>query len=340
MPDIPFLYKKDLRKQVMIILLCLIGYFVITLIVNSFVMIIGMFASGLFSEMMRIASDPSNIGMSYDELTAQVQSLTLESLGPWMGFASCAAAAIGACIMFALRGKRLVTSDLTHVNQRIHIPHFLQIIVLILGVGAVWALGEFLAQALMVPQGGSSSGGMLDETINALAKSFWGIAYIVLVGPIFEEIIFRGAIMRSLQRYGVNFSIVISSLLFGAYHMILFQSIFAFFVGLLLAYVCQRFSIKWAMLLHILNNGLSVLFLLLGVSDLGMVVFYAVALSGSVIIVIAQRKLIAAEIQRGRPVGMLDALGVPPGGYPPPPAAAWPGVPPTSYPPPAAAWLG
>jgi hypothetical protein len=34
---------------------------------------------------------------------------------------------------------------------------------------------------------------------------------------------------------------------------------FAFFVGLILAYCTLRFSIKWAMLLHAANNGFATL---------------------------------------------------------------------------------
>ena len=122
--------------------------------------------------------------------------------------------------------------------------------------------------------------------------------------------------MRSLQRYGVNFAIVVSALLFGAYHFILFQSIFAFFTGLLLAYVCQRFSIKWSMLLHILNNGFSMVCLRLNVPANALYIFYAVALLGSVIIIISRRKFIASEIRRGRPTAMPEVLAIPQVNYP------------------------
>jgi hypothetical protein len=78
---------------------------------------------------------------------------------------------------------------------------------------------------------------------------------------------FRGAVLRALQPYGTNFAIVLTSLLFGLYHLVLFQGAFAFFVGLVFAYCALRFSIKWSMLLHLINNSLSMLLLYLGVTS-------------------------------------------------------------------------
>ena len=81
--------------------------------------------------------------------------------------------------------------------------------------------------------------------------------YAGVLGPIVEEVIFRGAVLRSLEKYGKVFAIVVSSILFGLFHGNLVQGIFAVMVGLVLAYVTEEYSIKCAMLLHILNNTVS-----------------------------------------------------------------------------------
>jgi membrane protease YdiL (CAAX protease family) len=102
----------------------------------------------------------------------------------------------------------------------------------------------------------------LDESYSSVMEGLYtpvGFLYIVLIGPIFEELIFRGAIFGALRRYGNNFAILFSSLLFGFYHMLILQIPFAFVIGLLLGYVASRWSLRASIVLHIIVNGLSCL---------------------------------------------------------------------------------
>lgn len=78
--------------------------------------------------------------------------------------------------------------------------------------------------------------------------------YTVLAAPVVEEIIFRGLVMRGLERYGRKFAIVASALLFGAFHGNIVQSPYAFVVGLVLGYTAMEYNIGWAMVLHMVNN--------------------------------------------------------------------------------------
>jgi len=57
------------------------------------------------------------------------------------------------------------------------------------------------------------------------------ILYIVLLGPLFEEILFRGVILRTLDRYHRVFAILVSSMLFAMMHLNLQQGITSFFIG-------------------------------------------------------------------------------------------------------------
>lgn len=79
--------------------------------------------------------------------------------------------------------------------------------------------------------------------------------YASLLGPVAEELIFRGFVLRTLQKHGKTFAIVTSALLFGIYHGNLVQGIFAFLVGLVLGYTALEYSLRWSIALHILNNG-------------------------------------------------------------------------------------
>jgi membrane protease YdiL (CAAX protease family) len=72
------------------------------------------------------------------------------------------------------------------------------------------------------------------EQATAQTNSFSMFLYLGLGAPVVEEIVFRGAILRGLERYGKWFAVLISALLFGVFHGNLIQSPYAFLVGLVL----------------------------------------------------------------------------------------------------------
>ncbi len=66
------------------------------------------------------------------------------------------------------------------------------------------------------------------------------LMYIIL-GPAVEEAVFRGAVFQLLrERVNAVLTIVISALVFGAVHANLVQFIYAFLMGILLAYAMER----------------------------------------------------------------------------------------------------
>lgn len=92
------------------------------------------------------------------------------------------------------------------------------------------------------------------EMASANADSVSMFLYMGLFAPVFEEILFRGLILRSMMPYGKKFAILVSAVLFGVFHGNLAQSPYAFAVGLVLGYVAVEYSIAWAMVLHMFNN--------------------------------------------------------------------------------------
>lgn len=78
--------------------------------------------------------------------------------------------------------------------------------------------------------------------------------YVAIIAPIFEEIIFRGVILRNLLPYGKKFAIIASSFLFGLLHGNIIQSPYAFMVGLVLGYTAVEYGMIWSVVLHIFNN--------------------------------------------------------------------------------------
>ena len=89
-----------------------------------------------------------------------------------------------------------------------------------------------------------------------LDRQWWPLtmAGVVVVGPLIEEILFRGFVMRKLSRYGRNFAIFFSAALFGLYQANFVQMPEAFILGSILGYITFRYSIKWAFILHCIHN--------------------------------------------------------------------------------------
>lgn len=80
------------------------------------------------------------------------------------------------------------------------------------------------------------------------------IMYSCIMGPVFEEFIYRGAVLRSLEKYGRWFAILVSSILFGLMHGNFYQIFMATGVGIILGYLATEYSIKLTIILHICNN--------------------------------------------------------------------------------------
>lgn len=101
---------------------------------------------------------------------------------------------------------------------------------------------------------------IMEQPFDMLLSSWGGILAIAIVGPVFEELLFRGAITQSLlQQYSPRKAIVVSALLFGILHLNPAQMLPAFFCGILLAWTYYKTgSLIPCMLMHILNNSMSV----------------------------------------------------------------------------------
>lgn len=104
---------------------------------------------------------------------------------------------------------------------------------------------------LDIPQG--------DFTFDFSSLSGWlFLFYVCLIGPIFEEVLFRGVILRALNRYNRYFAIIASALIFGLFHLYLEQGAHAFVLGLVLAYASLKTdSLMVPILLHIFHNTLT-----------------------------------------------------------------------------------
>ncbi|MDO4266367.1 MAG: type II CAAX endopeptidase family protein [Eubacteriales bacterium] len=81
--------------------------------------------------------------------------------------------------------------------------------------------------------------------------------YSVLIAPVTEEALFRGVIYRRARKvFGVAPAILLSAFVFGLFHGNMVQFIYAFLIGLVLAFICERYGTLTApMLFHIAANA-------------------------------------------------------------------------------------
>ena len=101
---------------------------------------------------------------------------------------------------------------------------------------------------------------IMEQTFEILQSGWAGILAIAIVGPILEELLFRGAITKALlQQYKPTQAILISAAIFGVFHINPAQILPAFLIGLLFAWIYYKTaSLIPCILMHIFNNSLSV----------------------------------------------------------------------------------
>ena len=110
-------------------------------------------------------------------------------------------------------------------------------------------IGNLLSMAL---SGGTAQNAIADL---AMANDPAMIVFGVILGPIFEEWMFRKQIISRTRRYGEKLSILLSALMFALFHLNLFQFFYAFGLGLMFGYVYMRTSqLRYSIAMHMIIN--------------------------------------------------------------------------------------
>lgn len=101
---------------------------------------------------------------------------------------------------------------------------------------------------------------IMENSFESLQSNWLGVLCITILGPVLEELLFRGAITKALlKQYSPAKAIVFSALIFGIFHLNPVQIVSAGLIGFVLAWIYYKTaSLVPCILLHILNNTLSV----------------------------------------------------------------------------------
>ena len=126
----------------------------------------------------------------------------------------------------------------------------------VIGFALMW-IGSLIGNAVTDLVGlatGRAPAPIVDDMVNAMPLAV-NIVCVCLLGPLCEELLFRGLVAGRLARYGQAPGAFVSALLFALYHANLEQFFYAFLLGLLLAYVYYRTGLlRVSVALHMVLN--------------------------------------------------------------------------------------
>ena len=234
--------EKALRKECNRQGTALLIYKMIMNVAVTVVMIGG--AIGYLLEQMIHGQEDVNILMD-----GFVESL-LQGAGSGWGY--ILAIAIGVMALLLWKKPSFFRHEILKRGRPMGAGSFLTILCLFMGAQLVSQIGIKLMDGILGVFGKSMTQYLEAASVDTGNFSMW--LYAGLGAPIFEEVLFRGLMMRSLEPYGKRMSILVSALLFGFFHGNPVQAPYAALVGLVLGYVAMEYNIIWAMVLHMFNN--------------------------------------------------------------------------------------
>lgn len=202
---------------------------------------------------------------------------------------------IGVGILLLWKKPRFMKNIIFQKNKKMTFVEFLQLLAVFLSAQAILQFMFPVMEWCLNQVGYSCMAAM--ETAGMETTGISMFLYVGFLGPIAEELLCRGLVLRLIQPYGKRFAILVSAILFGLFHGNIVQIPFATLVGLVLGYVTVEFSIWWAILLHIINNFiLSEVMVVVSKfvpEEIMNIIFYGLmgaALLATIIILIVRRK--------------------------------------------------
>lgn len=163
---------------------------------------------------------------------------------------------LGLIILLVYRRKSLFTEDIMGRRKPMKVSVLLLTVIIMLGINTFATLFQYGAETILNLFGLTAHGGIY-SIFSSQGMSVIMYLYVILLGPIMEEILFRGVLLHKLEKYGKFLAIAVSSVCFGLFHGNLSQGIFAIGVGFVLGYIAMEYSVKWSIVLHVFNNALS-----------------------------------------------------------------------------------
>lgn len=154
----------------------------------------------------------------------------------------------------------IVSGDDKRIGKRNHKNKFITYLIYMLLAVVVSVFGNIILNRFGL--GADDEGfNQVAEAMN-VASPFLMAALAVVIGPVLEEILFRGIVCRRLRKaWGPAWAVIISALLFGLYHGNLTQGVYAAILGAILAIAYVNTDKLWlCMVMHVLGNLAAMMF--------------------------------------------------------------------------------
>lgn len=147
-------------------------------------------------------------------------------------------------------------------DRKLKSPDFVKAVIMGLGIGGIalfyYQILDFFAS--FMPTVSESLEEFDDIWKNTGENAVWILLSTAILGPLVEEIMFRGIIFKCSERIMKNtwFPVILSGLLFGLWHEQPVQVIYTAISGLIYGYIySKKRSLKIPIIIHMVNNFLS-----------------------------------------------------------------------------------
>jgi membrane protease YdiL (CAAX protease family) len=186
-----------------------------------------------------------------NEDTIKELSSSLTSNGDFLGIIMIIAVLIGFIPIIIFRGNKFFHYDLKVKNKSFNFKIIIFAFAVVLSVNFLSGILSNLLELLLNQIGLTAAPSQ--EALNT-PTTIWMIIYSCIMAPFFEEFLYRGAILRYLEKYGARFAIITSAILFGFMHGNIIQIPFAIVIGLIFGFLAKEYSIKLSIIIHMANN--------------------------------------------------------------------------------------
>ena len=119
--------------------------------------------------------------------------------------------AIGMLFIILYRKKKLFSYDLKTVQHKMKPKSFFRLLVCFMLAQSIFSICSFLMETLFNQFGYTLIGEI--ESAQSTSNTLSMFLYAAFIGPIAEEIVFRGVVLRTLEKWGKIFAIVVSSIM-------------------------------------------------------------------------------------------------------------------------------
>lgn len=167
------------------------------------------------------------------------------------------------CLWLYMLVGRLKGEPLAESIGTRYVPPVIYIMAASLAVGCRFLVVVYysFSQKIDVLQKSIEKAASASPDIGSVSQMLIALFSVLIVAPLFEELLFRGIVMGNLMKIMRPWAaITFQAILFGIAHGVLFQSIFACAIGIILGIVYYRTqSIKTAAICHCVFNFSTIL---------------------------------------------------------------------------------